>query len=33
MPTNVFPNHSVAPLCAGKIYSLYIECQGVMRIR
>ena len=23
MPTNVFPNHSVAPLCAGKIYTLY----------
>lgn len=23
MPTTVFPNHAVAPLCAGKIYSLY----------
>ena len=23
MSTQVFPNHSVAPLCAGKIYSLY----------
>ena len=23
MPTTVFPNHAVAPLCAGKIYTLY----------